>query len=90
MKNKYKHIYFEVIGEHNNKPHYLCRNNKSKAMLADVFYTKEWKKYTARFKDDYIFDEGCLLDIIDFLNQLKNSASSKKPEVKTGRPYPIE
>lgn len=71
MKTKYKHIYFEKQeGVYNNKPWYLCRNNKSKAELGGVCFFSNWRKYVFEPEDDSIFDESCLFDIIHFLKQI--------------------
>lgn len=75
LKTKYKHIYFikEPITNktYNNKPIFYCLNNKTNDELAVVYYYKPWRKYCVSFKENCVFDEGCLNDIISFMNQLK-------------------
>ena len=71
MKTKYKHIHFVESGEFQTRLRYSCCNNKSGAVLADVFYYTPWHKYCVKFNPSSVFDEGCLRDIADYLSQLK-------------------
>ena len=76
MKAKYKFIHFieskdgELTAE--NKIGYECRNNKTGKVLAYIFYYELWKGYCFTQADaQIIFNDKCLVDIIDFLKQLK-------------------
>jgi hypothetical protein len=74
LKTEYKYIHFVEGGIFNNKPQYLCRNNKSKSILALIFYYKEWKQYCfTQYEQNVVFNDGCLKDIIDFIKQLKGN-----------------
>lgn len=72
MKTKYKYIYFHETQEIvNGKTVWVCRNNKTKAFLAKIFYYKPWKEYCfTQFESGVIFNDGCLEDTIDFIKQL--------------------
>jgi len=73
MKTKYKYIYFEKSkGKFSIKPFYLCKNNKSKGLLGEVFYYEPWQQYVFGPTDDNIFSHDCLADIQDFLRQVEN------------------
>jgi len=71
---KYKHIYIKQVDNElfNGKPVYRIFNNKSTIQLAILSYYKPWKKYVFSSQDDSVFDNNCLKDIVDFLeNQIK-------------------
>ena len=71
MKTKYKYIFFEEDRKFDNKPLYICRNNKSKSELAMIFYYATWKQYCfTQSGSDIVLSQDCLLDIADFLKQL--------------------
>jgi hypothetical protein len=61
MKTKYKYIHFVEGGTFNDKPQYLCRNNKSNSILALIFYYKPWKQYCfSQYEQNTVFNDGCL------------------------------
>jgi len=68
---QYKHItILETEEAYDNKPVYDILNNKSGDSLGLIFYYKQWKKYVftqTRTEDEIIFDNSCLRDIVDFL-----------------------
>ena len=67
MKTKYRHIHF-VSDEDKS---WACFDNKTQDGLGWVSYYLPWEKYVVDFiNPDCVFDENCLNDIIDFLNQL--------------------
>ncbi len=69
MKTKYKHIYFtQTIS---GPRRWRCRNNKSDVLMASISYYPSWKKYVAAFDGACVFDNSCLRDIADFLDQLQ-------------------
>lgn len=68
---KYKYIHFVEIEITSKKYRsYECRNNKSDDVLGWVSYYRPWKQnvFTAS-KEWPIFNDICLLDIIDFLGK---------------------
>ena len=72
MKTKYKHIHFvAVVSGLKNKERYKCMNNKSSAVLGEIFYYTPWRKYVFAMTEDAVFDDSCLRDVINFLEQLK-------------------
>jgi len=71
IQTKYPYIHFEKSKNH---PHlkteiWYCLNNKSNSILGTIKWYGTWKQYCF-LPDLAIFNKGCLLDIIDFLNQL--------------------
>lgn len=78
MKTKYKFIHFEEIKEGEYKGIWQCKNNKSNAVLGHVSCYKQWKEYIfAQYEQEAIFSKGCLLDIVDFMDQLINGNNPK-------------
>jgi hypothetical protein len=71
MKTRYKYIHFDLAGGSGRKPCYHCRNNKSGGFLGVIDYYSRWRSYVFSAASTAVFDESCLLDIIDFMKQLK-------------------
>ena len=70
---KYKYISIVKNGLFENKPQYKIENNKSKNILGILFYYKKWKQYVfTQYNKDIIFNNSCLLDIVDFINNHAN------------------
>ncbi len=73
MKTKYKYIYFEQQTEFDaltDNPVYLCKTNRLKTILAQIYYYDVWKQYVAEFSQHSVYSSDCLDDISDFLKQL--------------------
>jgi len=78
MKSKYKYIHFIETDELvNGRKVWECKNNRTKAILAKLFYYKQWKQYCfTQYEQGVIFNDGCLADTIDFIKQLQATQSS--------------
>lgn len=79
LKTKYKFVYFEEMEWLNTgkTKHYDCKNIKSNYSLGMVEWERGWRQYVfSPNGSDVIFSTGCLLDIIDFIKQLKATQSS--------------
>lgn len=73
MKTKYKFIHFSKLEIQNGRMTYKCENNKTDAVLAYIYYYPKWKQYVFTQADaEIIFNNGCLIDIVDFINQLSD------------------
>lgn len=79
MITKYKYIHFEVTKEIvNDRPVWDCKNNKSNAVLSKIFFNKQWKEYCfTQSEQGVIFNDGCLLDTVDFIKQLNKTIQWK-------------
>lgn len=65
---KYKFINFEKSDRKNaGRPVYYVKNNKTGVQLGVVYYEKKWRKYAIYTREGIIFDDKCLKDIIDFM-----------------------
>jgi len=71
MQTRYAHIHFVVIGEKPKTKVWECRNNKTGGRLGEISWYGPWRKYCVDFEPGCVFDDGCLGDLIHFLNQLK-------------------
>jgi hypothetical protein len=69
LKTKYKYISF-VESNHKGIA-YDCINNRTKTVLAYIFYYKKWNEYCfSQANQGMIFNDGCLLDVVNFIQQL--------------------
>jgi hypothetical protein len=77
MEKKYKYITIkQVDGElFDKKPVYRIFNNRTKSQLGILSYYKPWKEYVFSSKEDCVFNNTCLLDVLDFM--AKNKLTSK-------------
>ena len=72
MKTKYQFIHFSNDGEYNGKPAWNCLNNRSKSLLGIVVWYPSWNQYIfSQSTESVVWSKGCLLDVIDFMGQLK-------------------
>ena len=76
MKTKYKYIYFieMSLDMSDNKTirAYECRNNKSNDILGYIYWYPNWRDFVFTQADSrVIFNSSCLLDIVDFIKQIK-------------------
>ena len=66
LKLKYKYIHFQRDKQRQGE--WVFRNNEE--LLGFVSYYKQWNQYVAEFLEDRVFNNQCLKDIADFLEQL--------------------
>lgn len=74
LKTRYKFIHFEELEflQTGKTKHYNVNSNSSKDLLGMVEWECGWRQYVfTPSGSDVIFSVGCLLDIIDFIKQLK-------------------
>ena len=69
---KYKYITIKQVGEEmfEGKPVYRIFNNKSKKQIGILSYYKLWKEYVFSSKEGCVFNNSCLIDVIDFINNI--------------------
>ncbi len=72
LKTRYEHIHFEKSCLDMGLV-WKCYNNKSEDLMATVSYYKHWKKCVIEFESGFVFDEGYLRDVVNFLEQLKGN-----------------
>ena len=69
MAKKYKFINILQVNEEvfEKKPVYRIFNNKSKAQIGMLSFYKPWKEYVFSAKENCIYNNGCLRDVLDFI-----------------------
>ena len=77
MKTRYKYIHFDESIEGS----WYCYNNKTEGDLGCATYYESWKQWVMEFDEGCVFNNQCLRDIIDFLDQL-NKTTAPKPKGK--------
>lgn len=69
IMKKYKYITIKQVGKElfENKPVYRVYNNKSGDQLAIISWYKPWKEYVFSSKENCVFNNTCLRDVLDFI-----------------------
>ncbi len=67
---KYKYMTIQQVGGEvfYGKPVYRIFNNKSKGQIGIISYYKPWKEYVFSTTEGCVFNDGCMKDIIDFMD----------------------
>lgn len=68
MKYKYITIHQSNDEEFEKHPVYRILNNISKDQIGIISWYKPWKEYVFSTKDGCVFNNGCLSDILGFIN----------------------
>jgi len=73
MDKRYGYINIRQVEneEFNKKPVYRIFNNRSKNQLGIISWYKPWKEYVFSSKEGHVFNNTCLLDVLDFLSLIK-------------------
>ncbi len=73
MEKVYKFITIKPssLGLHGGKQLYVIINNKSGDEIGYVCYYSPWRQYCFRTYEHCIFNVDCLLNVIDFIKELK-------------------
>ena len=66
---KYKYITIkQVKGElFEKKPVYRIFNNRSNGQIGILSFYKPWKEYVFSSQPECVFNNGCLKDVLDFI-----------------------
>lgn len=67
---KYKFMTIKQVDSElwEKKPVYRIFNNRSGDQLGIISWYKPWREYVFSSKDDCVFNNTCLMDILDFMN----------------------
>ena len=70
---KYKYINIKQVNDEvfENMPVYRIFNNKSGDQIGIISWYKPWKEYVFSSKEGCVFNNTCLADVINFMNNLK-------------------
>lgn len=72
---KYKYITIKQLDGEVFSGHAVYRifNNRNDAQLGILSFYKPWKQYVFSSKEDCVFNESCLLDVLDFITNVIKS-----------------
>lgn len=76
MKTRYKYIHFEK--DDPTLDRWFCCNNKTNSEMAEIIYYEPWKQYVIEYMSEFVFNNSCLRDIADFLDQLNSQLKDGK------------
>jgi len=71
MKPKIKYIEFNLLEQKPKTNVYAVRNIKAQMIIGYIKWHCAWRQYCFFPLEGTIFSEGCLEDIIEFINSLK-------------------
>jgi hypothetical protein len=71
MKTEYEFIHFIKTDQKKITSVWSVRNNRSKEELGIVKWYPAWRQYSYFPTVQAVYSAGCLMDIIDFIKQLK-------------------
>jgi hypothetical protein len=80
MKTEYKYIRFMCIGDTGKTSRWSIHNNRSNGFLGEIKWYSAWRQYCFYTTSDAVFNDSCMLDILDFIKQLTaahNSGAAK-------------
>ena len=72
FKTEYKYIHFIKIEDKPKTSVWSCRNNKSNEELGIIKWYASWRQYCYFPANNTLYSMGCMMDIIDFINELNN------------------
>jgi hypothetical protein len=73
MKTEYKYIKFDKIVIPGRKTAvYTIVNISSGTIIGRISWNGQWRQYCFYSESETVFSKGCLLDIIDFIDQLND------------------
>ena len=77
---KYRFITIRQVGVEifEGKPAYRIFNNKTNLQLAVLSWYKPWKQYVFSSRDDCVFNDSCLRDILDFISGINPPSARRK------------
>ncbi len=70
------HLKFVEEAIEGSEGHWAILNKKDNGVLGDICWYKPWRKHVAYFRKASIFDEGCLSNIAEFLEELDDDKAS--------------
>ena len=81
MEKKYKYITIKRTDDEmfNRRPIYRIYNNKSGGELGGLFYYKLWKTYVFSSAENCVFNDSCLKDILDFIENIIPQGGGNTP-----------
>jgi hypothetical protein len=73
-----KYITFELVNIKPKTTEWFVINNKSRYLLASIGWLSTWRQYIVEFEEGTIFNDGCLRDVIEFLQELNKKQKANR------------
>ena len=75
LVKKYRFITIRQTNEElfGGKPVYRIFNNKTNLQLGILSWYKPWRQYVFSSRDDCVFNDSCLRDVLDFMSGIKGA-----------------
>lgn len=81
MKTEYEYISFNEVDNPGKKTSvWCCLNKRSETVLGYIRWYSAWRQYCYFPALATLYSQGCLKDIIDFINQLMEERKKNKDE----------
>lgn len=71
MKKQFKHIIIQDFSTDGIIRKYRVTNKHDGYHLGTICYNKKWKKDVFEPSDNSMFDESCLIDIVNFMRDVR-------------------
>lgn len=75
MKTEYQYIHFVKIADKPKTSIWSCKNSHHGNELGRIQWYGPWRQYVYSPTVQAVYSIGCLVDIADFIQQLKGGAS---------------
>ena len=82
MRTEYQYIGFMCLGDTGKTTRWSIHNRHTNGFLGEIKWFSAWRTYCFYPISDIIFNDGCLKDIINFIEQL--CAARKSGAVDNG------
>lgn len=71
-KKKYKFIVIECVNKEMFEKHPVYRifTNRNRGQIGVLSFYKPWKEYVFSSKEGCVFNNGCLKDVLDFIENV--------------------
>jgi hypothetical protein len=79
MKTEYKYIRFMCLGDTGKTSRWSIHNIRTQAFLGEIKWYSAWRQYCFFTTMDSVFNDSCMLDILDFIKQLSAAHNSERP-----------
>ena len=70
---RYKYIEFIMTGSKPKTAIWRCQSRRSGDVLGYVHWYGPWRQYCFFPAEESVFNDGCLLDIVDFLDKARKA-----------------
>ena len=80
METRYEYVGFEHVEDKTKTSVWSCKNNNSADELGLVKWYSAWRRYCYFPTIQAVYSKGCVVDIVDFIDQLMNARAGGSDE----------